>query len=120
MKFLRKSAKPKTITCEDVVAAFGALVEKRPLASDVALLPFEPELIKAALVNVALRNGSVEAIDAAKTGFGLLSSFTGKASRIELTRDNENAIHDLIDREFDELERDFDSRLAFERSRPHA
>ncbi|MGN6500711.1 MAG: hypothetical protein ACTHKM_11265 [Tsuneonella sp.] len=120
MSWFRKSIEPQTVTCEDVVAAFGTLVERNPTATDETLLPYEPELIKAALVEVAVRNGTEEATDTAKTGFVLLNSFTGRVRKLDPLRVSGDAVHTLLDRELDTLEDEFDSRLDFARSRRDA
>ena len=120
MSLFRNPKATKTITCEDVVAAFGCLVEDRPLATDATLLPYEPELIKAALVHVALKNETNEAVDIAKSGFVMLNSFTGTVRKLDPLKIDEASIHTLLDRELDQVEEDFDTRLSFARSRCNA
>jgi hypothetical protein len=116
----RKPQILKTVSCEDVVAAFGALVEQHPMTNDPALLPFEPAIIKASLVQVAIRRGTQEAVEVAKSGFGMLNFYLTQAKDMDISAHEEAHIHALLDTEHDELEGDFDSRLAFERSRLNA
>ena len=120
MSFFRKKPSATLVTCEDVVAAFGALLESRPLCSDPEMLPFEPELIKTALIVMATRNQSDAVTDAAKTGFVALNSFIGQSRNLDLSVISETEAHALLDREFDALEAEFDGRLSKSRSKINA
>ena len=120
MSFFRKFQLKATVTCEDVVAAFSEVVQKQPSGGDASLLPFDPELIKAALIETSARSGTPEACDAGKTGFALLNLFVGGAMKLDLTVVDEDSAHALLDRELDSLEAEFDARLAMARSLIHA
>ncbi|WP_309750752.1 hypothetical protein [Novosphingobium sp.] len=121
MRLFSKAKQRPRLTCEDVVAAYGELLQSQAgFFGDEDTLPHDAELIKAALVETARRNGGDEAIDAAKTGFVLLNNFVGKSKAIDLAVAGERAVHALLDRELNDLENEFDARLAFAKGFQHA
>jgi hypothetical protein len=121
MTFFRKAAAPqKMVSCEDVVNAYSAKLQSGRVFEDESALPFHPELIKAALVYTAFKNGSVEAIDAAKTGFVLLNNYVGKSKHMDLASNGEAAVHAALDREQDSLLSEFNARIELSQRLQHA
>lgn len=110
MKLFRKTSKPNTISCEDIIDAFSELVQRKPMGGSHADLPFEPELIKASLVHTAHKNGTPEAIDAAKSGFLLLIGFIGKSRKLDLSTTGEANLLATLNNEQDALLSEFDAR----------
>jgi hypothetical protein len=71
------------VKCIDIVRAFGAALEKS--VTDPAKLPYERELIKAALIDVSLNSKDVSERKLAREGFVLLHDFSPMATAIKCT-----------------------------------
>ena len=121
MRLFQKAKPRRRVSCEDIVADYSEFLQSHSgIYGDADALPHDIELIKAALVETARRNGSDEAIEAAKTGFVLLNNFVGKSKKMNLAMVAEGDAHSLLDRELDDLENEFDGRLAFARGLENA
>lgn len=110
MKFFQKTSKPNSISCEDVVAGFSELVQRKPVGGSQDDLPFNAELIKASLVYTALKNGTPEAIDAAKIGYLMLIGFIGKSRKLDISATSEAGLLEALNNEQNALLSEFDAR----------
>ena len=120
MNFFKKSVHHAPVTCEDVVEAFSQHVQKHPLGGRSDMLPFDAELIKAALVSTSVKVGTEAAYDAGRTGFALLNTFLGTSFGLDLSAVSEDAVHATLDKELDALDAEFDARVVLTRTRTHA
>ena len=113
MSIFGKGRKSNPISCEDVVAAYGEVLQKHPMGG--VELPYDVELIKAALVKRAQELNAPQALEAAKAGFVALNGFVGRVRQMDLASVAEEKLHALLDGELDGLEREFEDRLALAR-----
>ncbi len=116
--FRKREAPIAPLSCDEVVARYARILELNPFGN--AALPYEPELIKAAIVSKAVELGTPEAERIAREGFVALSTFTGKSRKIDLSTVDEDEMIALIDKECDDLACEFDRRVALKREFLHA
>ncbi|WP_296680876.1 hypothetical protein [Novosphingobium sp.] len=110
MKLFGSSARTTQLTCDEIVGQFAELLEKFPAGN--AALPFEAEIIKAAIVARAAESDDPVLLGYAREGFISLVQFTGKHKHVPLADLSEASAIALVDRECATLRDEFEKRLA--------